>query len=63
MNWRITPMPPLLVIEPDCAGVSGDQPHQRGLAGAVRSDQRDHAAVASAERDVIEQLTAVRERI
>jgi hypothetical protein len=38
--------------------VAGDQVEHRGLAGAVRTDQADHAAFASTEKET--RLTAVR---
>ena len=39
--------------------VAGDDPQQRGLAGAVGADQRDLGALADPERHVVEQHPAV----
>ena len=41
--------------------VAGDHPQQRGLAGAVRADQRDLRALADPERHVGEELPPVRQ--
>jgi len=43
--------------------VPGDQPQQRGLARAVRPDERDLRALADPERDVGEQHSSVREHM
>ena len=43
--------------------VAGDEPQQRGLAGAVRADERDVRAVADPERHVVEQRPAVGEHV
>ena len=43
--------------------ITGDDPEQGGLAGAVRPDQRDLRALADAERDVVEQHPTVRELV
>ena len=43
--------------------VAGDHPQQRGLAGAVRPDQRDLGALADPERHVGEELPAVRQDV
>ena len=50
MNWRITPRPPSRATPPPIgAQVAGDEAQQRGLAGAVRADQRGLRAVADPE--------------
>ena len=60
MNWRITPRPPLRVTAPvGCREVAGDDPQQRGLAGAVGADQRDLGALPDPEGDVAQQAPAV----
>ena len=43
--------------------VAGDDPQQRGLAGAVGADQRDLGALADPERDVVEQHPPVRQLV
>ena len=63
-NWRMTPSPPLELTDARLRRqVTGDQPHQRGLAGAVRPDQRGDRAVADPERHVVEQHPAVRQGV
>ena len=64
MNWRITPSPPERAIAPLVhRQVAGDHPQQRGLAGAVRADQRHLRALADPERHVGEELPPVRQRV
>ena len=43
--------------------VAGDDPQQRGLAGAVGADQRDLGALADPERHVVEQHPPVRQLV
>jgi hypothetical protein len=43
--------------------VTGDQPQQRGLARPVRPDQRGDGAFPDTERDIAEQLPAIRQRM
>ncbi len=43
--------------------VAGDQPQQRGLAGAVGSDQSDLGPIAHPERDLVQQHPPVRQLI
>ena len=45
------------------AQVAGDDPQQRGLAGAVGADQRDLGALPDPERDVVEQHPPVRQLV
>ena len=64
MNWRMTPSPPLAR---DGAllrrQVAGHQPQQRGLARAVRPDQRGRDPLADAEAHVVEERPPVRQHV
>ena len=63
MNWRMTPRPAAARDRTLVRGeVTRDDPQQRGLARAVRADQRGAAAVADAEGHLVQQRTAVRQR-
>ena len=73
--WNFRPMPSRAIVglvvagevdvlaEQDGAlvgpGLAGDHVHHRGLAGAVRADDRAHLALVEVEREIVQRLEAV----